>query len=249
MTEKKTAIGQGADEPIVRRKLSEQVFDRLRHMVASGELAPGDAMYSERELMERFGVGRPAIREALQSLASKGLITISHGERSRVNRLTPGMAFGQMDEIARLLLSTEPDNLDHLKELRRLLEVATVRKVAPICTPEDISDLRGLVSTQRGHLGDASGFIQTDIAFHARLAEATGNPLIKAVTEAMLTWLFDYHAPMLRWSGREETTLSEHESIVDFLEKRDADTAAEMMAGHLDRSEPLYRHLGNNKSA
>ena len=49
---------------IVRRKLSDEVFDRLKAMITGGELTPGDAMPSERDLMERFGVGRPAIREA-----------------------------------------------------------------------------------------------------------------------------------------------------------------------------------------
>ena len=53
-------------EKITRRKLSDQVFDRLRALIASGELQAGDPMPSERDLMERFGVGRPAVREALQ---------------------------------------------------------------------------------------------------------------------------------------------------------------------------------------
>ena len=70
-------------EPITRQKLSDQVFDRLWEMIVSGELKPGDTIPSERKLMERFAVGRPAVREALQALANKGVITISHGERSR----------------------------------------------------------------------------------------------------------------------------------------------------------------------
>ena len=61
---------------IVRRKLSDEVFDRLKTLIASGELQPGDAMPSERELMERFGVGRPAVREAMQQLSNMGLLTI-----------------------------------------------------------------------------------------------------------------------------------------------------------------------------
>ena len=55
-------------EKISRRKLSDQVLDRLRDMIRRGELKAGDVMPSERALMERFGVGRPAVREALQSL-------------------------------------------------------------------------------------------------------------------------------------------------------------------------------------
>ena len=60
---------------IIRRKLSDQVLDRLRDMILSGEVKPGDPLPSERSLMERFGVGRPAVREALQALHQNGLIT------------------------------------------------------------------------------------------------------------------------------------------------------------------------------
>jgi len=231
---------EGVDAPIVRQKLSDQVFDRLWAMIQSGELAPGDAMPSERALMERFNVGRPAIREALQSMANKGLISISHGERSRVNKLTAGIAFDQVDDIAKLLLSSEPSNLEHLKQLRKILEAGSVQITAERCTPADIAELRALVEDQRSKLGQDKAFIEADIAFHVTIAKMSGNPLIQAVTQAMLSWLFEYHKPILHWTGREDTTLLEHDRIVDFLEAHDVSGAMKMMGDHLSRSDPLY---------
>ena len=231
---------ENPDEPIVRRKLADQVFDRLRDMIATGQLAPGDFMPSERDLMKKFGVGRPAVREALQLMQTKGLIQISHGERSRVNKLTAGVAFEQVDDIAKMLLSSEPSNLAYLKQLRRIFELGVVKLAVQKCTSQDISDLRNLVDEQRRNLGDPRAFIQSDIRFHARIAEISANPLLKAVSEAMLKWLFEYHTSLLHWSGREETTLLEHEKIVDYLESDDADGAARMMEDHLDRADPLY---------
>ncbi|WP_102225911.1 transcriptional regulator NanR [Acidimangrovimonas sediminis] len=231
------------ERQIIRQKLSDQVFDRLCQMIRSKELAPGDAMPSERALMERFGVGRPAVREALQQLHTKGLITISHGERSRVNVLTAGSALEQVDEIARLLISSEPENLGHLKQLRQLLELGTIRLAAATAQPSDIAELRELAARQRASIGgdDWNAFIKTDVAFHSRIAKCTGNPLITAVTSAMLTWLFEYHTPLLHWSGREETTLAEHDALIDRLEHHDADGAAALMERHLSRSAALYR--------
>lgn len=227
-------------QPIIRQKLSDQVFDRLWQMIQSGELNPGDAMPSERALMERFAVGRPAVREALQMMANKGVISISHGERSKVNKLTAGIAFDQVDDIAKLLLSSDPSNLEHLKQLRKILEVSSAQIAARNCTPEKAAVLRGLIDDQRRKLGQDKAFIEADIAFHVAISEMTENPLIQAVTQAMLSWLFEYYTPLLHWSGRESTTLLEHERLVDCLEKQDEQGALKMMSDHLGRADPLY---------
>ena len=229
--------------PITRQKLSDQVFDRLWEMIVSGDLKPGDVIPSERILMEKFAVGRPAVREALQALANKGVITISHGERSRVNDFSANIVLNQVDDIAKLLLSTESSNLEHLKQVRKILEAGSVRVAATNCTDDDIRLLRELVDTQKGQTKDTKGFIETDIAFHTAIAKATRNPLLQAVTHAMLTWLFEYYKPLLHWSGRENTTLLEHKKLVDYLATRDADSASALMREHLDRSDPLYTNF------
>ena len=235
----------GSNDKIVRLKLSDQVFERLREMVASGELAPGDTVPSERALMAQFGVGRPAVREALQLMQSKGLITIAHGERSRVNALTAGVAFNQLDDIAKLLLSSEPNNIDHLKQIRHILELGTVRLAAQKCTAEDANELADLIEFQREKLGDAEGFMKADVAFHARVAQIAGNPLIHTITEMMLTWLFEYHSTLLLWSGREETTLAEHSEIVQHLRANAADEAVSAMENHLNRSKSQFGSRGS----
>lgn len=235
-----------ADKPladkIVRRKLSDQVFDRLRDLIAKGELQAGDPLPSERDLMERFGVGRPAVREALQSMHTMGLITIAHGERSRVNELSAGSVLDRVDEVARLLLSAEPDQLDHLKEARGMFECGVVRKAADMADANAVAELRALIDEQRRQLDNHAAFVEADVAFHARIAAITGNPIIAAVSQAMLKWLFHYHGTLLHWSGKEEITLREHEEIVALIAARDGDGAAQAMRRHLDRSNPLYRH-------
>src|SRR5882757_7107583 len=117
-----------SNEHIIRRKLSDEVFDRLKALITSGELHPGDAMPSERDLMERFGVGRPAIREAMQALSNMGLLTISHGERAKVRQLTAKSIFEQVDAAAQIMLSTSPDSLGHLKQARRFFEREMARE-------------------------------------------------------------------------------------------------------------------------
>lgn len=229
-------------EPIVRRKLSSEVYDRLKSMITLGDLRPGDQMPSERELMERFGVGRPAIREAMQALSNIGLLAISHGERAKVMMLTPKSLFGQVDAAAQIMLSTSPDSLSYLKEARIFFERGLVRQAAERAEPEDVAALRDLIEVQREALGDADAFIAADMRFHNRIAAIPRNPIFEAVAEAMLGWLKAYHTEMLIWTGKENLTLAEHVEIVDALAEGDGVAAEAAMVRHLQRSAALYVH-------
>jgi DNA-binding FadR family transcriptional regulator len=233
-----------ATDPIVRRKLSDEVFDRLKALITTGELHPGDAMPSERDLMERFGVGRPAIREAMQQLSNMGLLTISHGERARVRQPTAKSLFLQVDDAAHVMLSTSPDSLEHLKVARRFFELGMVREAAVKATDDTILQLRETLERQRQYLGNADAFIAADMQFHTRIAATSGNPLFEAVSEAMLGWLKQYHTEMLIWTGKENITLAEHEEILARIAAHDPDGAEKAMIKHLDRSAALYVHQG-----
>ncbi len=227
-------------EPIIRRKLSDEVFARLQRLITSGELNPGDEMPSERELMERFGVGRPAIREAMQSLANMGLVAISHGERAKVLKLTAQSILRQVDGAAKIMLSASKDSLEHLKSARIFFERGMVREATEKATPSDVEALKSILKRQQRLLGDANGFIDADMELHARIASISGNPIYAAVSAAMLGWLKAYHTEMLIWTGKEKYTLSEHQKIIDRIAARDPDGAEREMVKHLERSRALY---------
>ena len=202
-------------EQIVRRKLSDEVFDRLKRMITSGELQPGDEMPSERELMERFGVGRPAIREAMQSLASMGLVSISHGERAKVLQLTAQSIFRQVDLTAKIMLSQSSDSLEHLKSARIFFERGMAREAAPQADAEryrrSARNYRAAAQIARRMPKTSSppiwSFTRGSLRFPATRS-------IVAVSEAMLAWLKEYHTEMLIWTGKEKFTLVEHEEII-----------------------------------
>ncbi|WP_119255700.1 transcriptional regulator NanR [Shinella zoogloeoides] len=227
-------------EPIVRKKLSDEVFARLRHMIETGELKAGDEMPSERELMERYGVGRPAIREAMQALAGKGLVEISQGERAKVLRITAETIIRQVDLPAKMMLSGSSDTLEHLKSARIFFERGMIREAATRATAEQIAELRALLEKQKQSLGDPDAFIDADMEFHQCIARISGNPIFAAVSGAMLGWLKSYHTEMLIWTGRENFTLAEHEEIIRAIENGNADLAEKAMIKHLERSRALY---------
>jgi len=228
------------DETIPRRKLSDQVLDRLVTMIRDGKLQPGDRMPSERDLMERYGVGRPAIREAMQTLESMGMLDIRHGERARIKSVSAASMMEQIDLTARHLLSTSPQSLNHLKEARLLFELDMVRIAAPRAEAADIARLRRAIAAQRAS-PDTAHFVEADIAFHGALAAVSGNPIYTAVSNAMLQWIMAYHVDLVHVAGLEQLTLAEHEAIVDAVEAGDTDGAEKAMADHLNRANGLYR--------
>jgi GntR family transcriptional regulator, sialic acid-inducible nan operon repressor len=235
-------------EPIVRRKLSDEVFLRLKKLIVSGELKPGDDMPSERELMERFEVGRPAIREAMQALSSMGLVAISHGERAKVLKLTARSIFRQVDVAAKIMLSSSEDSLENLKSARIFFERGMVREAAVRATADDVNTLRATLDEQRRNLGRAEAFIGADMKFHTQIALISGNAIYVAVSEAMLGWLKEYHTEMLIWTGKEKYTLAEHAQIIGRIAAHDPEGAEKAMIKHLERSRALYALNAANNS-
>jgi DNA-binding FadR family transcriptional regulator len=231
-------------EPILRRKLYQEVLDRLMSRIESGEIAPGDPLPSERELMEAYGVGRPAIREALQSLERSGIVTISHGERARLAVPSAGNLIGQIEEGARHLLRSEPHSLDHLKDARLFLETGLARLAAERADPEGVAQLRARLDEHKGALARLDEFVDRDMAFHRQVAHLTGNPIFPAIIEAMFSWLAAYYRSLVRAPGAEMLTIAEHERIYAAIAARDPDGAAAAMRDHLSRANALYRRVG-----
>jgi DNA-binding FadR family transcriptional regulator len=232
-----------ADGPIPRRKLYQDVQERLMRRIESGEIRPGEQLPPERELMTCYGVGRPAIREALQAMARSGIVEISHGERARVVVPTARDLIGQIAGGARHLLQASPDTREHLKQARIFLEAGTARMAAERATAQDVAALRARVDAQRAPLPRLDGFLADDMAFHREIARISGNPIFPAIVEAIFQWAGDYDQPLVRAPGAELLTLEEHTRLVDAIEARDPDAAEAEMRAHLNRSDALYRRL------
>lgn len=230
-------------DPIPRRKLYQEVLDRLLARISSGEYAPGDQLPSERQLMEMFRVGRPAIREAIQTLSHMGLVTITHGERARVTPITAEKVIEQVAGTAKHFLATAPENLEHLKEARVFFEVGMVRLAAERASTEDMRRLERRLRDHRDSLDDLSSFLPCDMAFHREIAAISGNPIYSAVSQAMFNWLAVYHVDLLRAPGAELITIEEHEKIFAAIEARDPEAAGSAMADHLKRASQLYRRF------
>jgi GntR family transcriptional regulator, sialic acid-inducible nan operon repressor len=229
------------EAPIIRRKLSQEVFDRLLQWINDGDYLPGALLPPERQLMDIFKVGRPAVREALQDLQRLGLVSITHGCGARVTEPTAQSVLSQIAVTVHHVLANSQENLAHLKETRTFFESGMARIAAARATPDDVAALREIVARMETATTEFAAFMRHDIDFHRRIAAITGNPIYVAVSEALLTWLSKYHIGELRKVGREAQTLDEHRLIVDRIAAHDVEGAAAAMQVHQTRAADLYK--------
>lgn len=245
MDKSPSAMHVAGQDRIQRRKLSDEVFDRLKELILGNEQPPGSLMPSERELMTRFGVGRPVVREAMQQLEFLGLVAISHGERARVLEVTPQSLFQRMHEPAEVMLSRSTQSLEYMKCARIFFERGMVREAALRATGKDVENLRAILEEQRGHFSNPPAFIDTDMRFHTAIAAIAGNPILPALSEAVLGWLKSCHKELLIWSGKEHFALQEHAEIISHIAAHEPDMAEQAMVKHLEQSRPLHARHDN----
>lgn len=234
-------------QPIQKRKLYQEVLDRLMLRIQTGEIAPGAQLPPERELMEQYGVGRPAVREALQALERSGIVEISHGERARVVVPSAHSLIQQIASGARHLLQMQPETLEHLKQARIFLEEGTARMAAERATPDEVAELRARIQAHRDSLPRLDEFLVHDMGFHRAIARISGNPIFPAIVEAIFQWAAEDYQPLVRAPGAELLTLEEHTRLVDAIEAHDPDAAAAAVQAHLARSNELYRRIEESR--
>ena len=228
-------------EPIERRKLADDVEQRLLQLIKSQHLKPGDTLPSERQLMADYGVGRPAIREAMQALKRMGVIEIRHGERPRVAEPSFDAVAEQLQETMRHLLAHSEPTMNHLKDARAVFEAQMARFAAENCTDADIEALRLILKQQTAAKKDTTRFVELDGDFHRAIASISGNPIFATLSHAIFSWLSEFRGDLVHKRGREGLTLKEHREILDAIEERDGEAAAKRMADHVSRANKLYQ--------
>jgi DNA-binding FadR family transcriptional regulator len=163
----------------------QQIADEIRDMIVRGELAEGDSLGREPELVERFGVSRPSLREALRILEADGLITVVRG-------VYGGVIVHQPDQrmtarTGSLVLRARNVSLADVFEARSLLEPLAVRKIAARRSRHAaVAELRALIAQEEKAIEDPERFGYENAAFHERLMHLGGNQTLTVLTE-MLT--------------------------------------------------------------
>jgi len=239
----RVSVSSGAAPPrtarIRRRRLYQDVVERLERLINEGVYAPGSELPSERALMQEFGVGRPAIREALFALQRMGLLHLSPGERPRVQEPARDVIIDSMRGAVNRFM-TLPGGLRQFQRARIFFEVGIVRDAAREASAADLERLRAALEENRAALNSPRRFEETDVAFHLALANTAHNPLFLVIHDAMFEWLYSQRTVTLSVAGQAHVALQAHERINDAIIARDPEAAEAAMRAHLEQGHKLY---------
>jgi DNA-binding FadR family transcriptional regulator len=182
-TRKRAGAARKAQRPRLREK-PQQIADELRRLIVSGQLAEGESLGREPDLVERFGVSRPSLREALRILEAEGLISVVRGMLGGVVVHAPD---GRMTaRTAALLLQARNVSLADVHEARSLLEPTAVRVVAALRSRRSaVAELRQLIDEQMRVITDPEAFGRANARFHERLVALAGNQTLSIVAEML----------------------------------------------------------------
>ncbi|MFV2173796.1 FadR/GntR family transcriptional regulator [Actinomadura sp. LOL_016] len=232
------------------REKPHRIADELRVLIASGELGEGDSLGREPELVERFGVSRPSLREALRILEAEGLVTVVRGVRGGVVVHEPHERMAA--RTAAHVLQADDVPLADVFEARAQLEPLAARVVA--ASPDHRSaaaELGRLVERQRACLDDPEQFHLAGAVFHERLVALTGNLTLSIVAE-MITEILFRTATAVREGGRavgsvstRRRSLRSQERLLVLIEEGDADGAERHWRAHMQAvRRVLLGHMG-----
>jgi GntR family transcriptional regulator, sialic acid-inducible nan operon repressor len=225
--------------PLGRRKRADEIAEQIERSISTGEFKEGSPMPSEKELSERFGVGRPSVRQALFILQQQGLVEISSGTRARVTTPSGKFLTGQLASLIRRLSSTGEGH-EYMQQTRLLFEAGIAWQAARVATDEDIARLKAALDANTAALGNTAAFIRTDVAFHYELTAITRNPVFIGVHDALVGWLIDQRTTTIHMPDADRLSVRDHTAIYEAVAARDPMRAFHEMTSHLRLISELY---------
>ncbi len=222
--------------------LVESVVVRIRSLIESRGLAPGDRLPGELELADQMSVSRSVVRESIGRLQMIGLLTVVRGRGG-------GTFVGDQNSVlsyarvVRSAMAVCPDDARQFAGFRAALEIYAARQAAEVANADDLAELDACCD-QIGNAEHADSATGADYGFHRKLAEIAGNELILQTLKLSREFI----TSTMRSTGPRipQESLMQHRAVVDAIRCRDPDAAEAAMRRHMDS---VMEHLPPGKDA
>ncbi len=224
---------EGMLDPIISRRLYQQVAERIRKQIETGTLKIGDRLPAEKDLAQHLGVSRPTIREALVALEIAGFVEIRTGSGTYIcqrGRLLPPM------------LDAGPGPFE-LLHARLLIEGEVASEAAMRMTNENLAAVESTVHEMEEMILAGEHSRAADQKFHVLIAQISGNSvmaeLVSNLWQGMFSPMFYKMSELTGLIANQELALAEHKAIVAALSTHDPVGARAAMRRHLKSVETV----------
>ena len=218
--------------------VTDEAIEKIKAMIVTGELGPGDRLPKENDLAERLGLSRNSLREAVKALSLIRVLDVRQGDGTYVTSLEPNLL---LDAMSFVVDFHRDDTVLEFLEVRRILEPAATAMAAAHMSDDAIMDLRKVLD----QLADAptiEALVANDLEFHRRIALGSGNTVLCSLLDGL-------SGPTTRariWrgltqEGAVDKTREQHTAICDAIEARQPEVARSWATVHIAGVEQWLR--------
>jgi GntR family transcriptional repressor for pyruvate dehydrogenase complex len=220
-------------EKIRQKKISDIIYEQIKKMILTAQLAPAERLPSERELAAQLGVSRPSLREALHKLEAQGFLTQNHGDGTYVKSLTSQTIDKAMEEFIK-----REDAIVDLMEVRKILETWAAKTAAMRASDEEIANMKEYLDEMRSALDKGEVGYIPDANFHNTISYATNNILLIHIMNTIYQWVekvsYEVRSRLYTDNERFERLYLQHQKIYEGINARDPEEAYKAMLEHME---------------
>jgi GntR family transcriptional regulator, transcriptional repressor for pyruvate dehydrogenase complex len=214
---------------IKHTKVSDEIVNQIKSLISDGILKPGDRLPPERELVNQFGVSRPSLREALNSLVAMGFLELK-GKRTYIK----SVASESVQNPLSLLIKADTQKIFDLIEVRKAIETWGAFLAAQRATEEDIKRLENIIEEMRKAFEEGRSWEKQDADFHLGMAQATHNTIQIHMMSTIYDLLRESMARVFKDRTKVKKLLDHHYRIFSAIKNHSPDKAREKTLEHLN---------------
>ncbi len=220
---------------VAQRTKHERILSQVENSILTRQLKPGDKLPPERELQEKYQIGRGTVREVLIALQQKGLIEIRKGAKG-------GAFVREVDneyasETLALLIRHGRVSVKHLADFREVVEVTTAAHAAERATPEDIRHLKELLAKgqflMRSNEDSYREFYQWELNMHRELARISRNPIFEWISGTLYISMEPLSFYINKVPTEHDEVFEDWQDIVESIEHREVLKLISIVKSHM----------------
>jgi DNA-binding FadR family transcriptional regulator len=218
--------------------LTDEAIEKIKQMIISGRVRPGEKLPREADLAAELGLSRNSLREAVKALSLINVLDVRQGDGTYATSLAPSLL---LEALSFIVDFHRDDTVLEFLEVRRILEPAATALAALRMSPEDQAELSKLLDTATAD-SPIDDFVAADLEFHKRIAIGSRNSVLASLVDSM-------SMPTVRarvWRGMtqphaQERTLAEHRAICEAIMSREPELARSWATVHISGIESWLR--------